>query len=201
MTPYEEAKTARQGTTKRLFTGDDWRTPIEILRLVFEAFGGDVDLDPCPNPDPEYQFATFNPLDKNGDPCGLDAKWPGSRCFYNPPYSQTKGWVAKATDEPCVNSIGLIPPSVGTAYWHEHIFAHDHVERPADAVCFYKGRIDFLAPKGMQSVGRGIWEYEADSPWVPYKINRYDSAFVLRGIEYLDPFCRVFETVGRVVRP
>lgn len=197
MTPYEEEKTARQGTTKRIFSGDDWRTPIGILELVFETFG-DVDLDPCPNPDPEYQFATFNPLDKNGDPSVPD-KWSGTRAFWNCPYSTIEPFVRLASENTCVNSIGLIPPSIDTKYWHDLIFAHDHVENPAKLICFYQGRIDFLAPEGMVKCGRGLWEYEAGAKWIPYKINRYASAFVLFGDEYEDPFCRVFEKVGRVV--
>lgn len=197
VTPYEEEKTQRQGTTKRIFTGDDWRTPIEILELVFEVFGREVDFDPCPNPDPEYQFAAFNPLDKNGDPSMPD-KWPGTRAFWNPPYSKIEPFVSAALDNAAVNSIGLIPPSTDTKYWHQKIFRHEN-NPGATRICFYAGRIDFLAPEGMEKHSRGSWLYEAGAEWVPYKINRYASAFVLFGEEYVDPFCRVFERVGRVV--
>lgn len=196
MTPYEEAKTQRQGTTTRLFTGNDWRTPLEILELVFEVLG-DVFMDPCANEDPEYQFAETNLTKK-----GTDVTWSGP-AFWNNPYSETAKWVEHAHEQwrhLGVESIGLIPPSIDTSYWHEHIFGHEHVLCPATRVCFYAGRIDFLAPENMRPTRhRGIWEYEADAEWIPYKINRYASTFVLFGEEYEDSFCRVFERVGRVV--
>lgn len=202
MTPHEETKTQQQGTTARVFTGDDWRTPIEILELIFEVFGGDVTLDPCANRDPDYQFAKYNWTFPDHD--GANEEWTGP-AFWNPPYSKAGAWVEHAHHQYLngVPSIGLISPSTDTAYWHDHVFGHEHIEASATRVCFFAGRIDFLAPEGMTKVRghRGIWEYDAAAPWVPHKINRYASAFVLYGGEYEAPFCRVFERVGRVVRP
>lgn len=58
---------------------------------------------------------------------GLAQPWTGERPFYNPPWSNIRGWLSKALDEasirigraPCEFSAGLLPAWTDREWWHE----------------------------------------------------------------------------------
>ena len=68
----------------------DWYTPDHIIQRVMEVLG-DIDLDPCADPDRTIPAAThFTP---EGD--GLSRGWHG-RVYMNPPYGkEIARWVTK----------------------------------------------------------------------------------------------------------
>lgn len=115
--PKSVPKAAKRGPS----AGKDfWRTPPELHALIRAVLGGAIDLDPCASPDSRWHFA-----EENLSSAGLDVPW-GGRVFVNPPYSQTKLWVAKAAAEWAKGQYGfscvmLIPPSVDTAYWAQYL--------------------------------------------------------------------------------
>lgn len=74
-----------------------WCTPPEILDVVREAFGGEIGLDPCSNPE-----ATVGALIDYTLPFdGLAADWDAKSVFVNPPYGVT--YLHKTTME-CVGA-------------------------------------------------------------------------------------------------
>jgi hypothetical protein len=112
----------------------DWETPDEVLDLVREVFGGEIDLDPCSvkgNPTGAGEHF-YPPLD------GLAMSWHG-RVFLNPPYGRAlPAWVKKASTERA-DTIGLVPARPDTRWFQ------DWCAPPtgADAVCFWRGRLTF----------------------------------------------------------
>lgn len=114
--PKSVPKRAKRGPS----AGKDfWRTPPELHDLIRAVLGGPIDLDPCASPDKQRHFAA-----ENMSAAGLDVQWVG-RVFVNPPYSDTKAWVAKAAEEWASGRLDgvvmLIPPSVDTAYWSRYL--------------------------------------------------------------------------------
>jgi hypothetical protein len=168
-----------------IFTSDDWRTPIEVLELVFDVLG-DVDNDPCAAKDPDHHFARNNWTED-----GLEAVLVGNS-FGNPPYSWTSQWV-KFFVESSGNRMMLIPPATGTIFWHEHIF-------PTANVCFWKGRMEFLGPEEKVEISKGVYEYDPSTPWVPYKQNRYESSIILwpEDPKVVERFRTVFGKFGAI---
>lgn len=170
---------------------DHWRTPPDVLERIFAVLG-DVDLDPCASADEEHQFAAENWSESKlhvnfHNRVDMDEKIDaseGKRVFANPPYSKLSVWV------PFLASLGgptiaLIPPSVGTSYWHEDVF-NSRKDSGAQAVCFVRGRISFLDADGQ-----------------PARQNRYESAFVLwrAPTDIYVRFFDLFSEVGKVVVP
>lgn len=138
-------------------------------------FGGSIGLDPCSDILPFRHHA-----ERNLSEGGLETPWEGDT-FFNPPYSQLSEWVPYGAQQKGATVIALIPPSIGTNYWHEHVFGS------AQAICFVKGRLAFRDP-------------DTD---IPAGQNRYDSAYVLwraRGDVY-QRFYEECSRIGRVVVP
>jgi len=173
--------------------GDHWRTPPAVLELARTVLGG-LDLDPAATRAPSAHFAK-----QNYSRGGLDRGWLG-RVYLNPPYSQLKLWIPHASQQVGATVLALVPPSVGTSYWHRYVWPPNgqapwkweekraDEPRTAAAVAFPQGRIAFLDRRGRPCGG-----------------NRYESAFVLwrsdeHDEEIVDRFCQVFARRGRVVR-
>lgn len=115
-------------------TRDDWQTPKKIVKSL-----GEFDLDPCANAKEPKRLA------KNGYTIfqdGLSKKWFG-RIWLNPPYGkECRIWINKLAEHG--NGIALIPPRIGSKWFHESIFG------TCDSIFFHKGRISFLDPNTKQ---------------------------------------------------
>jgi len=105
---------------------DKWETPPEIYKPLNEEFK--FNYDPCP-------------IDWN-ETCedGLFTEW-GTSTFCNPPYSQTKLWIKKASEEAQKNKtvVMLINAITDTIAFHKYIYNKAEIR-------FVKGRIKFINP-------------------------------------------------------
>lgn len=129
-------------------TRDDWQTPLPVVQAL-----GSFDLDPCANIFAPTRCASrgLTVLDD-----GLSQPWEG-RVWCNPPYgADARKWIARLAEHG--NGIALIPPRVGSKWFHSEVF-----ER-ADAVFFLKGRIAFISPV----TGRPVKGNNADSILVAF---------------------------------
>jgi hypothetical protein len=111
-----------------------WETPDNVLRLVREVFGGDIELDPCTTiANPTKAHRIFTPVTN-----GLAQAW-GAGTYLNPPYNREIGpWMAKASVSAINGSevLALVPARTDTAWWQTYVTT-------ANAVCFWRGRLTF----------------------------------------------------------
>jgi ParB family chromosome partitioning protein len=126
-------------------SGDnEWHTPakhIEMARTVL----GTIDLDPASNEIAQQTVRTERYFTAETD--GLQQQWRGP-VWLNPPYSSALIglFVRKLIEERCadnITAIMLVNNSTDTAWWHE-------AEEIADAICFTRGRIQFIDPNGVE---------------------------------------------------
>lgn len=119
---------------------DEWYTPPN----VFIRLGVTFDLDPCA---PEWPRAHWIPAKRRISlpDDGLNAAWDGA-VWLNPPYSQTHLWVRRLAVHG--NGIALVFARTDTQWWHDLLPA-------ADAVCFVKGRLNFLTRDGADQGNAG----------------------------------------------
>ncbi len=111
----------------------EWYTP----RYIFEKLGVEFDLDPC---SPGQEVVPWIPaqihytyLDD-----GLNKKWSGN-CWVNPPYGMdTPRWMQRLCNHG--KGIALVYSRCDTKWFH--LYAPH-----ADAICFIKGRINFVPSK------------------------------------------------------
>jgi hypothetical protein len=118
---------------------DHFCTPPELLKPVYEFFGGGIDLDPCSN-----QYATVEAKTKMVD-SGLDIEWEGN-VYCNPPYSEKALWSRKATESYTkhlftTQVLLLIPCNPSTKWWQEYLSVKSSVG--AEAICFLNKRVRF----------------------------------------------------------
>jgi phage N-6-adenine-methyltransferase len=118
---------------------DEWATPSWLWRPLDRAVGG-FDLDPAAGCEPTpIGVERYTPEDD-----GLSTPWYGD-VWVNPPYSDNKEWVPHARDESLRDEVRsvflLIPARTDTRYWHD-------VHGDASAICFVKGRVDFIGDGG-----------------------------------------------------
>lgn len=122
----------------------EWYTPAYILEAVGRVLGG-IDCDPCSNPEP-YNVPAITHYTRVDD--GLAQQWPGT-VFMNPPFgTRVRGegieaWLRKLIREyragRCSAAIALTPSRTEAA-WFQHLWM-------ADAICFVRGRVQFLGSK------------------------------------------------------
>lgn len=114
----------------------EWKTPADLLDLVYAFADGPVTLDPCCSD--KHVDAMMYHIWPEVD--GLGEPWSGV-VYMNPPYGREVGkWCQKAADEAeraVVAVIGLLPARVDTRWFQEQVFAR------ARAVVFIKGRLRF----------------------------------------------------------
>ena len=124
----------------------NWCTPPQYVDAVKRVFGGEIDLDPCSNPDSVVgAVREFRLPDEDG----LAQEWNFRTIYVNPPYGADRSrgttirdWLAKcaATRKNYgAQIIALVPVATNTSHWKKHVFG------VADAVCFlYDTRLRFL---------------------------------------------------------
>lgn len=136
-----------------LFTSerDDWATPWEFFLQLDHRFNFTLDVGSTPWSAKVWHYCvppsaprvwgeeTFRRIFPNASVDGLAQSWTGHRCFMNPPYGRKIGvWVKKARNEAECGAlvVGLLPARTDTAWFHEHVDRHAHIE-------FLRGRIKF----------------------------------------------------------
>ena len=113
----------------------EWLTPPEIIKAL-----GTFDLDPCAPINRPWDMAD-NHFTINDD--GLNKDWLG-RVWCNPPYGrETFNWLNKLAEHG--DGIALIFARTETNGFHEEVW------RKADAVFFFRGRINFHYVDGTRS--------------------------------------------------
>lgn len=134
------------------WTDDDWCTPPEVLERVRRV--GPIGLDPCGYDGSVVGARVELRLDEGQD--GLAVAWgsillPGELAFVNPPYSRgrVERWVEKLGEEALagVELVALVPANVETEQWQDVLWF-------ADAVCFPRGRVRFMAGGRVQGTPR-----------------------------------------------
>lgn len=114
---------------------DVWLTPPYILRAL-----GAFDLDPCAAAE-SPQWAAPRYYTASDD--GLSKPWDG-RVWMNPPYGNKVAWWMKRLAAHR-NGVALIFARTETDMFFEHVW------RAADAVFFFRGRINFHFPSGQRA--------------------------------------------------
>lgn len=120
----------------------EWYTPREI----FKGLGIDFDLDPC---SPGADIARWIPAQSHYtiQDDGLSSKWFGN-VFVNPPYgADTPRWMARLKEHG--NGIALVFARTDTKWFHDYI-------PYADAICFVKGRIQFVPAENAMMYANGL---------------------------------------------
>ncbi|EFI3504194.1 DNA methylase [Escherichia coli] len=91
---------------------DDWRTPYRLFRNLHREFGFSMD-------GAATEHDTLLPRFTNDI---HNQSWDGERVFCNPPYSDTKTFLIKASEADL--AVFLIPYRPHTTYWLKHIFTN-----------------------------------------------------------------------------
>jgi ParB family chromosome partitioning protein len=144
--PCEKEKQAvEKAPICAIWTGDqDSYTPTKYIEAARQVMGG-IDLDPASN---EWAQKTVKAkVYYTKEDNGLDKPWQGN-IFLNPPYShpEVKHFVDKLLKELKLGQQAILLTNNNT---DTKIF-HDAAKKAA-AVCFTKGRINFLKPDGSLS--------------------------------------------------
>jgi phage N-6-adenine-methyltransferase len=109
---------------------DKWGTPTNLYNELNKEFN--FNYDPCP-------------IDwKEDDGDGLLKEW-GNSVFCNPPYSNVKLWIKKASEEHNKGGkliVMLINTITDTLAFHEYIYNKPDIE-----IRFIKGRLKFINPE------------------------------------------------------
>lgn len=152
---------------------NEWYTPPEFMRLVYQVLGDPVGVDPASNPEKNVR-AYINYVKEDN---GLIHPWI-DRVFLNPPYGQdVLTWVDKLINERPRTSITLLGSNTDTKYFHK-------LAGWADCVLFRKGRLSFIPGPGNTSSGSTV-----------------KNAVFYRGPD-LNKFMRVFKDEGTfMVKP
>ena len=120
---------------------NEWHTP----SAIFEALGIEFDLDPCAPIDeskrtvPAKRFLTEKD-DGLFSPWGLE-----ENAFVNPPYGpQTARWISK---------LGLHGKGIALVFARTDTKWFQDIGFLADAICFIRGRVQFLQEDGTPGSG------------------------------------------------
>jgi len=122
---------------------NEWYTPKKYVDGVEQVLG-EIDLDPASSRVAQKTVMAAKFYDSSDD--GLTKEW-GGRVWMNPPYAQpliqqfTEKLISEVTAGRVSQAIALTHNSTDTAWFHIAFNA-------ASAVCFTKGRIAFLDPRG-----------------------------------------------------
>lgn len=119
---------------------DTWLTPPYILAGL-----GKFDLDPCASEHAPGWTGCQREYTKSDD--GLRRTWQG-RVFMNPPFSDTRPWLAYHAVHGC--GISLVPASIESVVWREYVWPR------AKAILMLHGRTRFCNPDGSTTTGRPL---------------------------------------------
>jgi hypothetical protein len=125
----------------------EWYTP----KYIFNALDITFDLDPC---SPGKDIVPWVPAIKHYTPAedGLMLPWSGN-VWMNPPYGKnTVVWLERLALHG--NGVALLFVRTDASWFHRFV-------PRADAICFVKGRIAFVAESGAKSYVEGSWEPKA----------------------------------------
>jgi phage N-6-adenine-methyltransferase len=115
---------------------DDWETPPELLAAVIKRYG-QFSLDPAATAENAKAPAFFTPVED-----GLAQRWFG-QVWLNPPYSQTRRWMAKCVAECEARNVrrivALVAARTDTRWFHETL-ATPFVEE----IVALRGRVRFV---------------------------------------------------------
>ena len=155
---FEKGSTEQHGAN---FTGEfEWYTPEEYLVLARKVLGG-IDLDPASSTAAQETVQASQCFTKKDD--GLKQPWRGC-VWLNPPYAQPliAQFVAKMVDEwnagHLTAAIMLTHNSTDTGWFHQ-------AAASVTAICFTKGRIAFVDPKGTRAAptqGQAFFYFGSD---------------------------------------
>jgi len=122
---------------------DEWETPQPFFDDLDKEFG--FTLDVCASEANHKCKWYFSMQD-----CGLARNWEHSTCWMNPPYSQLRAWMKKASESAKRGAtvVCLIPSRTDTIAWHTYVWdAERHAPRPGVQIRFVKGRLKFGGSK------------------------------------------------------
>jgi len=124
---------------------DNWQTPEDLFNLLNFLFR--FNLDVCATGENSKCRKFYSPEDD-----GLVQRWGGYRCWMNPPFSQVKKWVRRASemvsleDEvPAECVIGLVNCDTSTRWWAEYML------QAGEIWYLCPGRVQFIPPPGIDS--------------------------------------------------
>lgn len=109
----------------------DWTTPDELFRVLDGEFH--FTLDACATPDNARCPRYFTPVDD-----GLVQDWGNEVVWCNPPYGNTRSWLAKArySSQRGALVVLLIAARTDNRAWHEYAMT-------ASEIRFLRGRLRF----------------------------------------------------------
>ena len=150
----------------------EWYTPPSIIADVREVLGS-IDLDHTRHvrsPTKTVRATKWYGIEDDG----LSQPWAG-RTYLNPPYGSVLPWVRRFFDEPRhLGGCLMLPTTVDSR-------AGQLALQRCDAVCFYRGRIDFTP--GLGAVQQG--QSNATPTMCLYRgrsIERFVEVFARRGV-------------------
>jgi site-specific DNA-methyltransferase (adenine-specific) len=122
---------------------DEWETPQDFFYELHCEFG--FTLDVCATEQNRKCQLFYSQEDD-----GLSQDWSASSanpvCWMNPPYSQLKLWLQKASAQAQLGAttVCLIPSRTDTKAWHSFVWdENEHRLRPGVEIRFVKGRLKF----------------------------------------------------------
>lgn len=118
---------------------DNWETPQEFFEQLNAEFG--FQLDVCATVHNTKCLKFWSDIHD-----GLLQDWRQDVCWMNPPYSQLKLWLAKASDSARHGAtvVCLIPSRTDTKAWHQYVWNEEtHQPRSGVEVRFIRGRLKF----------------------------------------------------------
>ena len=138
--------------TKGIFSkeSDEWTTPKDLFYKLHHQYH--FTLDPCCTNENALCLKHYTKAEN-----GLLQSWKNETVFCNPPYSEVKKWVKKASEEKA-DTIMLIPARTDTKWFHEFIYQNPNV-----TILFLKGRLKFGDAKNsapFPSMLVGFWNKE-----------------------------------------
>ena len=151
---------------------DERYTPEDVLDVVRAV--GPIVLDPCSTPDNRTKATHFYTFADDG----LSQDWwevtRGGLIFVNPPFSNLKKWVNKFAEESAkgCNIVSLLPGDTSTIWFQEIVW------EKASAICYWKGRIEFI--RTSKAFGTGAMQPTAFPFWGP-DVDLFEKAFSSHG--------------------
>jgi site-specific DNA-methyltransferase (adenine-specific) len=151
---------------------DERYTPEYVLDVARAV--SPIVLDPCTTMDNRTRAEKFFCFADDG----LKQNWyeasHGGLIFVNPPFSKLRDWAKKCAEEASrgCQIIGLFPGDTST------IWFQDVVSQTADAVCFWRGRIEFI--RTSKAFGQAAMQPTMFPYWGP-NVGFFQSAYMNHG--------------------